>query len=132
MLKMAVIFGLFVLLTALIWALGLRGDEEAILKYLVFSAQLLYGNLLYDLLKSLRPIPSNDCFWSSVSKVAGEATAWMLAALFLLFLTAKVLSIPYVGLIGALIAYGFIFARVLPKLHPLYVQAQNRVQKTAL
>lgn len=132
MLKMAVLLSFFFLMAALIWALGLRQDDEAILKYLVFTTQLLYGSMLYDLLKSLRPIPSGDCFWISVSKVVGEATAWMVAALVLLLLAAKVFFLAYVGLIGALIAYSCIFVRVLPKLQPLYVQAQNRVQKTTL
>jgi len=132
MLKMTVLLGLFFLLAALIWALGLRQDEEAILKYLVFTTQLLYGSMLYDLLKSLRAIPSDDGFWISMSKIIGEAAAWMVASLVLLLLAAKVFFMAYVGLLGAILAYGCIFVRVLPKLQPLYVQAQNRAPKTAL
>lgn len=129
MLKITVLIGFFILVTGLIWALGLRQDEESILKYLVFATQLLYGNLLYDLLKSMRAIPSGDHFWNSVLKVVGEATAWVILAIVLLLLAAKVFLLAYVGLIGALVAYGCIFVRVVPKLHPLYIEAQNRVPK---
>ncbi len=132
MLKIIVLLGFFFLLTALIWALGLRQDDEVILKYLVFTSQLLYGSMLYDLLKSMRAIPSDDCFWINMSKVAGEATAWMVAALVLLLLAAKVFFLAYVGLLGAILAYGCIFVRVLPKLQPLYIQAQNRLRKSEL
>ncbi|HUW44921.1 MAG TPA: hypothetical protein VMW50_03905, partial [Dehalococcoidia bacterium] len=131
-LKMTIVLCLFFLLAALIWALGLRQDDEAILKYLVFTTQLLYGSALYDLLKSLRAIPAGDKFWVSMLKVVGEASAWMLAALVLLLLAAKVFFLAYVGLFGAILAYGCIFVRVLPKLQPLYIQAQNRVPKSKL
>lgn len=132
MLKITVLLCLFFLLAALIWALGLRQDEEAILKYLVFTTQLLYGSMLYDLLKSLQAIPPDDDLWISMSKVVGEAAAWMVASLVLLLIAAKVFFLAYVGLLGAVLAYGRIFVHVLPKLQPLYAQARNRVQKTVL
>ncbi len=129
MLKIVILLGFFFLLTALIWALGLRQDEEAILKYLVFASQLLYGSLVYDILKTMRAIPYNDGFWVSASKIAANAAAWIVLVVILLILATKVFFLAYVGLIGAIIVYINIFVRVLPKLQPLYIEAQNRVQK---
>lgn len=135
MLKMFILLGFFFLLTALIWAMGLRQDEEAILKYLVFATQLLYGNMVYDLLKSMRSIPSNDKFWSSVSVVVIETSAWMTISITLLYIAAKTTDIAYVaygGLASSFIIYMYIFIRVLPKFQPIYVEVQNRVPSSKL
>lgn len=130
MLKISVLLGFFVIFTALIWALGLRpGEEDAFLKYLVFASQLLYGNMCYDLMKSMREIPSSDSFWSSVMRVIGEILAWFAATFVLLVLAAKVFLLAYVGLLGALITYGYVFWRVMPKFQPLYKEASARAPK---
>ena len=130
MLKLFIILGFFFIFTALIWALGLRpGEEDAYLKYLVFASQLLYGNMCYDLMKSMREIPSSDSFWSSVMKVVGEIIIWFAATITLLYVAAKVFLLAYVGLLGALITYGYVFWRVMPKFQPLYKEASARAQK---
>lgn len=131
MLKLLGILGFFVLFTTLLWALGLGPHaKEPVIEYLVFAAQLLYGSMCYDLLKSLKQIPSDDDFWSKVWRPVGEASAWMIFSIFLLLIAVSVpISVPifaYVGLAGSFISYGFIFVRVLPRLHPIYVEAQNR------
>ena len=132
MLKISVLLGFLFIFTALIWALGLRpGDEDAFLKYLVFASQLLYGNMCYDLMKSMREIPSTDSFWSSVTKVVAEAVGWFVATFILLVLAAKVFLMAYVGLLAAVITYGYVFVRVLPKLQPLYKEASKRAPKNS-
>lgn len=126
MLKLSILLGFFFIFTAIIWALGLRGDEDVLLKYIVFASQLLYGNMCYDLMKSMREIPSGDSFWSSVMKVVAEVIGWFTATFILLVLAAKVVILAYVGLLGALVTYGYVFWRVLPKLQPLYKAASKR------
>lgn len=130
MLKLTVLLGFFFIFTALIWALGLRpGDEDVFLKYLVFASQLLYGNMCYDIMKTMREIPAGDPFWSSAMKVIAEVVGWFVVTFVLLVLAAKVFLLAYVGLLGALGTYGYVFWRVLPKLHPLYKEASSRAPK---
>jgi hypothetical protein len=124
--KMIVQLGFFFLFTGMIWGLGENPHkDDELIKYLVFASQLLYGNLCYDVLKSLRTVPSGDRFWSTATNIAGEAAALIIIALGLLVLAFKVPFFAYLGLAGALIAYACVFYRVLPKLQPAYVQALN-------
>lgn len=130
MLKLLGILGFFVLFTTLLWALGLGPHaKEPVIEYLVFAAQLLYGSMCYDLLKSLKQIPSGDDFWSKVWRTVGEASIWIAFSIILLLLAVRVPILAYVGLAGSFISYGIIFVRVLPRLHPIYVEAQNRAPK---
>ena len=130
MLKIAVLLGFFFLFTAVIWALGLRpGEEDIFLKYIVFAAQLLYGNMSYDLMKSMREIPSSDSFWSSAMKVVGEIIGWFFVTFVFLVIAVKVFLLAYVGLLGALITYGYVFWRVMPKFQPLFKEASARAPK---
>ena len=122
--KMVVQLGFFFLLTGMIWGLGENPHkDDELIKYLVFASQLLYGNLCYDVLKSLRAVHSGDMFWNTATNIAGEAAVLLVIAFGLLVLAFKVPFFAYVGLAGALIAYACVFYRVLPKLQPAYVQA---------
>jgi len=124
MLKFIVLIGFFFIFSLLIWAFGLSPhDDELFLKYLVFAMQLLYGNMCYDVLKSMRPIPQDHHFWNSAVRIAGEATVCMGVAIGLLVIAFKVFFLAYVGIIGSLVCYSYIFVRVLPRLQPLYVEA---------
>lgn len=122
--KNAVMLCFFFLFTGMIWGLG-EGPhkDDALIKYLVFASQLLYGNLCYDILKGLRTIPSDNKFWRSAVRISGEAVALLILAIGLLVLATKVSFFSLVGLIGAVIAYVVIFVRTLPKLQPAYIQA---------
>jgi len=122
--KTIVQLGFFFLLTGMIWGLGENPHkDDGLIKYLVFASQLLYGNLCYDILKSLRTVPSDDRFWSTATNIAGEAAVLLVVAFALLVLAFNVPFFAYVGLAGALIAYVWVLYRVLPKLQPAYVQA---------
>lgn len=120
---------LFFLLSFLIWGLGLRQDSEWYLQYLVFATQLLYGGMMYDLLKSMRSIPSNDIFWNEISELIFKIYLCFAVVIGLLWLAAKMKDVAFIGVVSLLVAiivYFFVFSRMLPKLQPLYAQARVR------
>jgi hypothetical protein len=122
--KIFILIFFFFIFTMLVWSLGLVPKEsETAMKYLVFSAQLLYGNMCYDLMKTMRAIPSHNEFWDSTFQTSIEALLWLVVAIVSLVVAIKIFLLAYVGLVVAVICYVMIFVRVLPKLQLLYAAA---------
>jgi hypothetical protein len=111
------------LFTGLVWLFGVIAagqPSDKLLAYLTLTCQLLYGNVCYDVLKSLVTIPSSNNFWEVAKVSLYGVIFWILVIFVCLLLAVKVFFLTWVALGGALVAYIYMLTNAVFPLVPAF------------
>lgn len=126
-----------VVFTAIIFTLSLLNSppktdaspltlEDTFLQYVVFTSQLLYGNMFYDVLKRLQTFPAGDQFWDTAKRVLFSLFVLAVIVWGAVMVARPAPFLSYAAIVVAISAYIVMFTWQLPKLQPAYRSAVQR------